>query len=147
MVKRFLLLFFLALSAQAALSASAASLSVATLDGRELLFEVAVADTAEKQKRGLMFVKDMEPQHGMVFPIEPPRIAQFWMRNTLLPLDMIFILPGGMIGQIVTRNDTQSDKPTRSHQKVSAVLEINAGEAKKLKIAVGDLVRMDGVNF
>ena len=141
MVKRFLLLFFLALPV------AAAPLSVATLDGRELVFDVAVADTAEKQRRGLMFVKEMKPQHGMVFPMHPPRIAQFWMRNTLLPLDMIFILPGGMIGQIVTRTDTQSDKPTRSHQKVSAVLEINAGEAQRLKIGVGDLVRMDGVTF
>ncbi|MGB1550120.1 MAG: DUF192 domain-containing protein, partial [Parvibaculales bacterium] len=117
MVKRFLLLFFLALPV------AAAPLSVATLDGRELVFEVAVADTAEKQRRGLMFVKDMAPQHGMVFPMQPPRIAQFWMRNTFVPLDMIFILPGGMIGEIVTRRDTQSDKPTRSRQKVSAVLE------------------------
>lgn len=142
MVKRFLLLFFLVLPA-----AAAAPLSVATLDGRELVFEVAVADTAEKQRRGLMFVKDMAPQHGMVFPMQPPRIAQFWMRNTFVPLDMIFILPGGMIGEIVTRLDTQSDAPTRSRQKVSAVLEINAGEAQRLKISIGDLVRMDGVNF
>ena len=141
MLKRFLLLFFLALPA------AAAPLSVATLDGRELVFDVAVADTSEEQKRGLMFVQEMKPQHGMVFPLQPPRIARFWMRNTLLPLDMIFILPGGMIGQIVTRTDTQSDKPTRSHQKVSAVLEINAGEAQRLKIGVGDLVRMEGVNF
>ena len=141
MMKRFLLLFFLVLPA------AAAPLSVATLDGRELVFEVAAADTAEKQRRGLMFVKDMAPQHGMVFPMQPPRIAQFWMRNTFIPLDMIFILPGGMIGEIVTRRDTQSDKPTRSRQKVSAVLEINAGEAQKLKISIGDLVRMEGVNF
>lgn len=141
MVKRFLLLFFLALPV------AAAPLSVATLDGRALVFEVAVADTAEKQRRGLMFVKDMAPQHGMVFPMQPPRIAQFWMRNTLVPLDMIFILPGGMIGEIVTRTDTQSDARTRSRQKVSAVLEINAGEAQRLKISIGDLVRMDGVTF
>ena len=141
MMKRFLLLFFLVLPA------AAAPLSVATLDGRELVFEVAAADTAEKQRRGLMFVKDMAPQHGMVFPMQPPRIAQFWMRNTFIPLDMIFILPGGMIGEIVTRRDTQSDKLTRSRQKVSAVLEINAGEAQKLKISIGDLVRMEGVIF
>ena len=141
MMKRFLLLFFLVLPA------AAAPLSVATLDGRQLVFEVAVADTAEKQRRGLMFVKDMAPQYGMVFPMQPPRIAQFWMRNTFIPLDMIFILPGGMIGEIVTRRDTQSDKSTRSRQKVSAVLEINAGEAQKLKISIGDLVRMEGVSF
>jgi len=60
---------------------------------------------------------------------------------------MIFILPGGMVGQIVTRRDTQSDTPTVSLQPVSAVLEINAGEAQALQIGVGDMVRMDGVAF
>jgi uncharacterized membrane protein (UPF0127 family) len=69
------------------------------------------------------------------------------MRNTLIALDMIFILPGGPIGQIVTRSDTQSDKTTASLQKVSAVLELNAGAAQKLGIAVGDIVRMDEVDF
>jgi uncharacterized membrane protein (UPF0127 family) len=65
----------------------------------------------------------------------------------MLALDMIFILPGGLIGQIATRRDTQSDEVTTSLQEVSAVLEINAGEAQALGIAVGDIVRMDGVNF
>ena len=128
-------------------AAGAATLTISTLDGRDIAFEVVVADTAERQSQGLMFVKSMPPQHGMVFMKSPPRIAQFWMRNTLIPLDMIFILPGGMVGQIVTRSDTQSDRRTTSMQKVSAVVEINAGEAQRLKIGIGDIVHMDGVQF
>lgn len=141
MLKRFLLLFFLATPVVAE------TLTVSTLDGREVAFDVVLADTAEKQQRGLMFVKSMAPKHGMLFPKSPPRQAHFWMRNTLIPLDMVFILPGGMIGQIVTRRDTQSDKRTSSLQAVSAVLELNAGEAQALKIGVGDIVSMDGVKF
>jgi len=141
MLKRFLLLFFLALPA------AAAPLSIVKMDGREITLDVIVADTAEKQRIGLMFVPSMSAKSGMIFPMQPPRQAHFWMRNTMIALDMIFILPGGLIGQIVTRSDTQSDEVTTSLQPVSAVLEINAGEARALGIAVGDIVRMDGVDF
>lgn len=108
---------------------------------------VQLADTPEKQARGLMYVEHMPPRQGMLFPMQPPRQARFWMRNTLIPLDLIFILPGGMIGQIVTRSDTQSDRITQSVDKVSAVLELNAGEAAQLNIGIGDRVQMNGVRF
>lgn len=145
MFKRFLLLVVLATAAFN--PALAVPLHVMKNDGREVTLEVSVADTAEKQRIGLMFVPAMPPKSGMVFPIDPPRVARFWMRHTMLALDMIFILPGGLIGQIATRRDTQSDEVTTSLQAVSAVLEINAGEAQALGIAVGDIVRMDGANF
>lgn len=145
MLMRFLVL--LSLLAPLPTMAETRALTVSTLDGREIVFDVMLADTPDKQQRGLMFVSSMPPRSGMVFPKKPPRFAHFWMRNTLIPLDMIFILPGGMIGQIVTRNDTQSDRRTSSLQKVSAVLEINAGEAQSLQIGVGDIVSMPGVTF
>lgn len=126
---------------------AAQQLEVATLDGRVVALEVELADTPQEQARGLMFVEQMPPRTGMIFPIQPPRQAKFWMRNTLIPLDMIFILPGGTIGQIVTRLDTSSDRVTRSIDKVSAVLELNAGEAAALNIGIGDTVRMAGVRF
>jgi len=145
MLNRFLLLLLLVTAALNA--AIAAPLTVVKGDGRSLTLDVTVADTAEKQRIGLMFVPTMPAGSGMIFPIAPPRQARFWMRNTMIPLDMIFILPGGLIGQIVTRSDTQSDKVTASLQPVSAVLEINAGAAQALGITVGDIVRMDGVDF
>lgn len=126
---------------------AAQQLEVATLDGRLVALEVELADTPQEQARGLMFVKHMPSRTGMIFPMQPPRQAQFWMRNTLIPLDLIFILPGGTIGQIVTRLDTSSDRVTRSIDKVSAVLELNAGEAAALNIGIGDTVRMAGVRF
>ena len=129
------------------IGARADMLQVVTLDGRAHLFDVTLAKTPEQQARGLMFVESLAPQNGMLFPMQPPRVARFWMRNTLIPLDMVFIKPGGTISQIVTRRDTRSDTPTVSQEKVSAVLELNAGEATRLKIGIGDKVIMSGVRF
>lgn len=142
-------LFFMALLLVSALTnpARAEILQIITLSGAAHAFQVTLADTPEEQKRGLMFVEKLPPQNGMLFPIEPPRQARFWMRNTLIPLDMIFIKPGGIIGQIVTRRDTQSDARTVSVDAVSGVLELNAGEAARLRIGIGDRVVMRGVTF
>lgn len=142
-------LFFMALLLVSALTnpARAEILQIITLSGAAHAFQVTLADTPEEQKRGLMFVEKLPPQNGMLFPIKPPRQARFWMRNTLIPLDMIFIKPGGIIGQIVTRRDTQSDARTVSVDAVSGVLELNAGEAARLRIGIGDRVVMRGVTF
>lgn len=126
---------------------AASALEIQTLDGTVHKFRVTVAKSPAEQAQGLMHVSHMAPRTGMLFPMQPPRRAQFWMRNTLIPLDMIFILPGGRIEQVVTRRDTKSDISSRSFGKVSAVLELNAGEAKALNIGIGDLVKMNGVSF
>ena len=123
------------------------ALEILTLDGTSHAFRVKLAKSPAEQAQGLMHVSNMAPRTGMLFPMQPPRRASFWMRNTLIPLDMIFILPGGRIEQVVTRLDTKSDVPARSFGKVSAVLELNAGEAKALNIGIGDLVTMNGVGF
>jgi uncharacterized membrane protein (UPF0127 family) len=128
-------------------AARAEILQIVTQSGASHLFQVTLADTPEKQARGLMHVENLPPQNGMVFPMDPPRKARFWMRNTLVPLDMIFIKPGGTIAQIVTRRDTQSDAHTGSQDIVSGVLEINAGEAAKLNIGIGERVILSGVRF
>mgnify|MGYP000858671898 FL=1 len=122
-------------------------LEIQTLDGTTHKFRVTVARSPAQQTQGLMHVSTMAPRSGMLFPMQPARRARFWMRNTLIPLDMIFILPGGRIEQVVTRTDTKSDVSSASFGKVSAVLELNAGEAKALHIGIGDLVKMNGVSF
>ncbi len=114
---------------------------IVTLDGRVQKINVRFALTPAEQQQGLMYISQLPAGHGMIFPMRPPRVAHFWMRNTLVPLDMIFIAPGGVIVKIATRHDTQSDKTTRSDQPVSAVLEIPAGQAAKWGIGVGDIVR------
>ena len=124
---------------------AAEMVQIVTLAGKAHVFQVEIADTPEKQARGLMHVASLPPHNGMLFPLTPPRQARFWMRNTLIPLDMIFIRPDGTISQIVTRRDTQSDSHTTSVEKVGAVLELNADEAAQLNIGVGDrVVRIGG---
>lgn len=147
MLRALILALFLTLPSAPAVAETMSQLRVTTLAGDTHTFQVVVARTAAQQQRGLMFVRDLPPMTGMVFPMAPPREARFWMRNTLVPLDMIFIAPGGMIVKIATRRDTQSDMMTRSGQPVSAVFEINAGEAARLGIGVGDRVAHDAVAF
>lgn len=109
--------------------------------GARHAFSVArVADRAG-QARGLMHVTHLAPDTGMLFVFDPPRKVGFWMRNTLIPLDIIFIDAEGRITSIVTRRDTNSDRLTTSRAPVAAVLEINAGRAAALGLATGYLVR------
>lgn len=100
-------------------------------------FKVEIADTPQAQRRGLMFRKKMAANEGMLFIFPYPRVASFWMRNTILPLDIIFIKADGIIESIVTRHDIGSDKSTRSQSAVAYVLELNAGTAAAHGIKAG----------
>jgi uncharacterized membrane protein (UPF0127 family) len=104
-------------------------------------FQVEVADDAQERAKGLMFVEDMPTLSGMLFVYEQPQHATFWMRNTLIPLDMIFVDETGVITAIhpnaVPRDETTID----GGQGVLAVLEINGGMAHRLGIAPGDMLQ------
>ncbi len=102
-------------------------------------FTVDVARTAEQQERGLMFVTALAPDKGMVFPYDPPQNVAFWMRNTLIPLDMIFIRADGTIARIATAK-ALDETPVPAGEPVAAVLEIAAGRAAQLGIKPGDRV-------
>ncbi len=65
-------------------------------------FTVDVAATPQQQETGLMFVKHLAPNRGMIFPYDPPQPVAFWMHNTLIPLDMVFIRADGTIARIAT---------------------------------------------
>ncbi len=82
-------------------------LTIRTAHGRQR-FRVEVARTEEEQARGLMFRTSLAAQGGMIFPMVPPRLATFWMKNTLIPLDMIFIRPDGTIARIAENTAPQS---------------------------------------
>ena len=87
-----------------------------------------------------MHVSHLAPDTGMLFVFDPPRKVGFWMRNTHIPLDMIFIGEDGRIASIVTRHDTNSTaSPHRGP--VAAVLEIAAGRAVALGVVAGHIVR------
>jgi len=83
----------------------------------------------------------------MLFPFSAPRPARFWMKNTLIPLDIIFIAPGGTVLNIETRRDTGATATSQSIAPAIAVLELNAGTAARLGIAPGDRVSHPQVVF
>lgn len=109
-------------------------------DGREHAFVVEVARTTEEQARGLMFRESLGANEGMIFPIEPPRPASFWMKNTLIPLDMLFVRADGTIARIAAETVPHSLEPVRSGEPVAAVLELRGGRAAELGIEEGDRV-------
>jgi len=102
-------------------------------------FTVDVAATPEQQETGLMFVKHLAPDRGMIFPYDPPQEVAFWMHNTLIPLDMVFIRADGTIARIANAK-ALDETPVPSGEPVVAVLEIAGGRAGQLGIAPGDKV-------
>jgi uncharacterized membrane protein (UPF0127 family) len=95
-------------------------------------FRVEVARTPEEQRQGLMFRTSLPADGGMIFPFEKPRIASFWMKNTLIPLDMIFIRADGTIDRIAENTIPESVEPVVSGGEVAAVLELAGGSAARL---------------
>ena len=102
-------------------------------------FTVQVAATEEQQERGLMFYRSLAPNRGMIFPYDPPENIAFWMKNTLIPLDMVFIRADGTIARIVTAK-ALDETPVPAGEPVAAVLEIRGGRAAELGIKAGDKV-------
>lgn len=121
----------------------AVPLSIATAGG-VYRFQVEVARTSSQQELGLMYRTRMAPRHGMIFPMSPPRRATFWMKNTVLPLDLLFIRADDTIARIAADAKPYSLDVLDSHEDVAAVLELNAGTAAKLGIRRGDRVSWAG---
>ena len=103
-------------------------------------FRVEVARTADEQARGLMFRESLPEDGGMIFPMSPPRFASFWMKNTVIPLDMIFIRSDGTIARIAAETVPYSLAPVDSGEPVAAVLELAGGKAAALGISEDDVV-------
>lgn len=103
-------------------------------------FTVEIAQTPEDQATGLMYRREMAPNAGMLFIYPAVSRVTMWMKNTLLPLDMLFIDQDGRIKHIVERTVPHSTELIGSNGPVRAVLELNAGTASRLGIKVGDRV-------
>jgi uncharacterized membrane protein (UPF0127 family) len=86
-----------------------------------------------------MFRRSLAPDRGMIFPYDPPQPVAFWMRNTLIPLDMIFVRADGRIARIATARPLD-ETPVPAGEPVAAVLEIAGGRAAELGISEGDTV-------
>lgn len=104
-------------------------------------FMVEVAATPDQQSRGLMFRTDLAPDKGMIFPFDRPKSAAFWMRNTLIPLDMFFVRSDGTIDRIAENTVPQDETPVASGGEVAAVLELAGGSAARLGIDESATVR------
>jgi uncharacterized membrane protein (UPF0127 family) len=102
-------------------------------------FNVEVAATPEQQELGMMFRTSVAPDHGMIFPYEPPQEVAFWMKNTLVPLDIIYIRANGTIARIVNAEPLDLTA-LPSGEPVVLVLEIRGGRASELGIKEGDKV-------
>ena len=146
----FVLLSVTGVQAEPSIARSAAAshatlipLSIATKHG-ERHFRVEVARTGEEQARGLMFRTVVAKGSGMLFPLGEERPASFWMKNTLVPLDMLFIRADGTIARIAARTKPQTLDLVDSGEPVVAVLELAGGVAAKERIVAGDRVRWAG---
>ncbi len=111
-------------------------------------FKVESAKTEAEQARGLMFRTDLKPDGGMLFWPYPakggePVAANFWMKNTPSPLDILYIRADGTIARIAENTVPFSEAPIPSGEPVGAVLELMGGRAAELGIAEGDLVTWD----
>jgi hypothetical protein len=114
-------------------------LSILTRGGA-LAFTVELALTPEQHARGLMFRTELPERHGMLFDFGSEQHLSFWMRNTLIPLDMLFIGRDGVIRHLHENATPLSEEPIPSRQPARAVLEIIGGSARRLGVAVGDRV-------
>lgn len=101
-------------------------------------FRIEMARTDADRARGLMFRQSMPADQGMLFDFERDQMVSMWMRNTFIPLDMLFVFADGRIHRIEHRTEVQSERTISSGVPVRAVLELNAGVSERLGIKSGD---------
>jgi len=115
------------------------SLTIDTAQGKQR-FTVEFALTPEQQEQGLMYRSSLAPDAGMLFVFEQSRTQIFWMKNTLIPLDMVFIAANGRIVDFHERAVPMDETPIPSKAPALAVLELNGGTVARLGIKIGDVV-------
>ncbi|MEL6958298.1 MAG: DUF192 domain-containing protein [Pseudomonadota bacterium] len=104
-------------------------------------FDVTIADDATERSRGLMFVEEMPQAAGMLFVYERPQSVSFWMRNTLIPLDMVFIGADGVIDNIHKQAQPFDETAIFGGDDIQFVLEINGGLSDLLGLSIGDEIQ------
>jgi uncharacterized protein len=119
---------------------------IVTQDGREVAFGVEIADTPAKRELGLQYRRDLPSDRGMIFLFSREAEQTFWMKNTPIPLDMIFISGERRIVGISEQAVPFSLDPRSVGRPSRFVLEINGGLSKRYGIRPGDLVRFQGIS-
>ena len=113
------------------------TLTLVTASG-ERKIDIEVARSMDEQARGLMFRTALPDTSGMLFPYDPPRELTMWMKNTYIPLDMVFIRADGVIHRIEVRTEPLSEAVISSGGPMAAVLELAGGAAERLGLKPGD---------
>ncbi len=109
-------------------------LIVVSDDGKRHRFDVYIATDFEQQRRGLMFVRKLPETSGMLFVYEDTGVKSMWMKNTFIPLDMVFARADGSVSSVIHDTVPQTLDARSSTEPVKYVLELNAGTARRLKI-------------
>lgn len=119
---------------------------IETKSGKFYDIEVEIADSMESRQRGLMYRDKLPSNSGMLFVFEEVSEVFFWMKNTLIPLDLIFIGTNGGILNISKNSVPLSEMAIPSKYPVKAVLEVNSGFVDRLGISIGDTIRHNVFN-
>jgi uncharacterized membrane protein (UPF0127 family) len=120
------------------------TLEIERSGGRDTL-RIWIADTGARQEQGLMWIREMPADYGMVFPLLPPRVMYMWMKNTYLPLDMLFYDSQGRITHIAEQTTPLSEDIIESGGVVAGVVELLGGEVTRRGIKLGDRVVVHGL--
>ena len=112
-------------------------------DGTSHRFIIELADSPDEHAIGLMHRNFLAADRGMLFDYKKPHLARFWMRNTFISLDMLFVRSNGRIEFIAENTVPHSERTVGPRRPVQAVLEVPAGTVARLGIQVGDIVRHD----
>lgn len=131
----------LALTAFAAETFDTQPLTIVTRDGKSHAFTVELAVTPRQREQGLMNRREMAPDHGMLFAFGETRQVFMWMKNTYLPLDMLFIGKDGKVRTIRENAEPLSESIIDSEGPIDYVLELNGGTVKRLGIRTGSRVQ------
>jgi hypothetical protein len=138
------MLAVLALATAPACAASGGPRAVLESGGKTHVVQVELADTPEKRERGLMFRKELADGHGMLFLFDEEAEHSFWMKDTLIPLDMIFVDSSGRVTGIIARARPLTLEPRRGGR-CRTVLEVPGGWAEAHGVRVGDRMRVEGI--
>ena len=103
-------------------------------------FDIEVATTSDEKSLGLMFRTSLPDSEGMLFPYTPSQEITMWMKNTYIPLDMVFIRADGVVHRVAVRTEPLSEAVIASNGDVAGVLELAGGAAERLGIKAGDKV-------
>lgn len=106
-------------------------------------FEVFIAETDVQRQRGLMFVRELPPQSGMLFVYHDTAVHSMWMKNTYIPLDMLFIRSDGTVSSVARNTEPLSLRSIGAIEPVTFVLELNAGVTERLFIDSGSRLILD----